>query len=105
MTHLHSRIKVGVTDPYVIEFRRNMEEDDFDALPTKLKAKKKIRNAFFFFMQDLKAQWIRNGKLSPNTTMAEMPAIASPVWQVQMSYAVFVRNLPVGWVEGRISRP
>jgi hypothetical protein len=34
-------------------------------------------------MQDLKAQWIRNGKLAPNTSMAEMPAIASPVWQVK----------------------
>ena len=65
-----------------------MEEEEFEPAPAKLKANKKIRNAFFFFMQDLRAQWIRNGKLAPNTSMAEMPAIASPVWQVSRSFPV-----------------
>lgn len=68
-----------------------MNGDDFDPTTMRLKAKKKVKNSFYFFMQDLKAQWIRDGKLSPKTTMAEMPGIAGPVWQVKC--VVWIRNL------------
>ena len=88
-----------------------MDGGDFDPSTTRIKSKKRVRNAFFFFMQDLKAQWIRDRKLAPNTTMAEMSGIAGPVWKVKHNlskclkvlegkYRVGVGGCTLGWVGG-----